>query len=319
MLALLWQFTYSRATSGGCPPWLSHTDSFTIDRTPWLSCEDLSRPDGDLLLVPNPATGLRPQSFSKTYEPYVVGTDDDYYLNVSLKMSDGRVLTGKAAVASASADILGAYLLNTSTTPFLTRELVARALPPLKGTGTFVGSRSASVDTTLTPMGEDANSYGFPALCEFILNGSSAAQQLRGATCMTALFNSSSTAEGLVGGHLPVVRFVFPIARVNTSNVARFWEMIAAAVPDSNGSREQPVWFKYQQLQCTNTTPGQAITSDCDLFGKPIYFDTFWWSGLGASRDEFGPVKPASAAGFYANLLAVQQYCKAIPIDHASL
>jgi hypothetical protein len=40
---------------------------------------------------------------------------------------------------------------------------------PLAGAGTFVGSRSASVDTVLGKYGEDADTYGFPQFCEYVL------------------------------------------------------------------------------------------------------------------------------------------------------
>ena len=60
----------------------------------------------------------------------------------------------------------------------------------------------------------------------------------------------SYAADGLVGGHLPVVRFVLPISPTspflpkNASFAARYWDMVAAAVPDMNGTREQSVWFR---------------------------------------------------------------------------
>ena len=58
------------------------------------------------------------------------------------------------------------------------------------------------------------------------------------------------------------------------------------------GSREQSVWFRFQQVVCngsssinresgaatanasTSTTTEQA----CRLHGIPLYFDTYWWS-----------------------------------------
>ena len=107
----------------------------------------------------------------------------------------------------------------------------------------------------------------------------------------------TEASEGLIGGPLPVARFVFPIV-----NGTRFVELIAAGVPDMRGSREQSVWFRYTVLECA----GKNMAPPCSVQGKPAYFDTYWWSGEQAGTR--GPQHAASASGFYANLLEVRRW-----------
>ena len=38
------------------------------------------------------------------------------------------------------------------------------------GVRTFVGSRAASVDTSFSDLGEDANQYGFPSVAGYVMN-----------------------------------------------------------------------------------------------------------------------------------------------------
>ena len=56
---------------------------------------------------------------------------------------------------------------------FLSWELVASAIPPIRSTGpvrAFVGSRGSSVDTTFNDAGEDAAGYGFPPPLSYVFN-----------------------------------------------------------------------------------------------------------------------------------------------------
>ena len=132
------------------------------------------------------------------------------------------------------------------------------ALPPLDGVGTFVGSRSASVDTVLGKFAEDLDNYGFPNVCQL-------AQQASGdfnhKLCGSQLFNATSSGEGLLGGHLPIMRFIFPLQQhIQSHNYSRhYWEVIAAAVPDMKGSREQSVWFRFTEVACAVTTDARPI------------------------------------------------------------
>ena len=253
------------------------------------------------MLVSNSST----QHFSKTYEPYVQGPDSDYYLggNITFPGKKNTTLTGKDAVVAATKapdtafDIMGATLLNKTLFSHLTRELVASAAPPIAGVGTFVGSRSSSVDTSFGNDGSDASDYGFPTLCYLqALNITG----LEHAQCPETQFNMSLASEGLIGGHLPVARFVFPLL-----NSTRYIEMIAAGVPDMFGSREQSVWFRFTVLECA----GGNMAPPCNLLGAPMYFDTYWWSNRpNGQTGETGPQHPASAAGFYANLLEIRRW-----------
>jgi len=119
-------------------------------------------------------------------------------------------------------------------------------------------------------------------------------------SCSASNFNMTEASEGLIGGPLPVARFVFPIV-----NGTRFVELIAAGVPDMRGSREQSVWFRYTVLECA----GKNMAPPCSVQGKPAYFDTYWWSGEQAGTR--GPQHAASASGFYANLLEVRRWWRA--------
>ena len=168
----------------------------------------------------------------------------------------------------------------------------------------MVGSRGSSVDTTINDQGEDASGYGFPPALASVFNLTNIAEG--GAPIISANkhLNYSMMAEGLVGEHLPVVVFYYPVATdspylPNSSTVHRYWTMVASGVPDMEGSREQGVWFRFQQVGCA----GADMAPPCDLLGKPLYFDTFWWSSSLHANTSSGPVAPASGSGFYGNLL----------------
>ena len=99
-----------------CPGDTTLVDTFVLeDGSDWTACEDLSRPDGSIALVP--ATGAV-EWFSKTHEQYgsaPKGSDDDYYLNMT-----------KAAATADKRDVLGSQLLNTTAvTTGLTCERAA--------------------------------------------------------------------------------------------------------------------------------------------------------------------------------------------------
>ena len=62
--------------------------------------------------------------------------------------------------------------------------------------------------------------------------------------------NSSLMAEGLVGDHLPVSVFYFPVVPGSpylppAARGRRHWTMVASPEPDMRGSREQTVWFRF--------------------------------------------------------------------------
>ena len=99
------------------------------------------------------------------YQPFTQGDDGDlpttqYYLNLT-----------KAKVMGSKSDALAVKLLSANYS-HLTYELVKSAVPPMRTTGvrTFVGSRAASVDTSFSDLGEDANRYGFPSISAHVMN-----------------------------------------------------------------------------------------------------------------------------------------------------
>ena len=92
------------------------------------------------------------------------GAEDEYYLGL-----------GKSVVMAAKSDVLAIKLLcnQSATEPCeVTWADVERAVPPMVTTGVraFVGSRSASVDTTFGDTGEDASGYGFPPVQSYVIN-----------------------------------------------------------------------------------------------------------------------------------------------------
>lgn len=220
------------------------------------------------------------------YQPFTQGDDGDlpttqYYLNLT-----------KAKVMGSKSDALAVKLLSANYS-HLTYELVKSAVPPMRTTGvrTFVGSRAASVDTSFSDLGEDANRYGFPSISAHVMNLTAIADgEPPLPTDVHKYINTTFAADGQVGGHLPVVRFSFPIAISS-----KHWDMIAAGAPDMKGSREQTVWFRFQQVDCA---------SSCSLIGPPQFYDTYWWSHAPDGKTGLtGPAQSAAAAGFYGNLL----------------
>jgi hypothetical protein len=153
--------------------------------------------------------------------------------------------------------------------------------------------------------GEDASGYGFPAPLAYVFNLTNIAEGGSSILDANRHLNYSMMADGLVGGALPVVVFYYPVLRDSPylpENVTghRYWTMVAAGTPDMQGSREQGVWFRFQQVECAHPEMGPP----CGLVGQPQYWDTFWWS---RSPDGYtnltGPLRPPSASGFYATLL----------------
>lgn len=220
-------------------------------------------------------------------------------------------------------DVLALALLNNFSQ--VTWERVAAAIPVIKNSGgarTFVGSRGSSVDTTFTDEGEDAAGYGFPPPLSYVFNLSNIAEGGGPIADGRKYLNSSGMAEGLVGGHLPIVVYYFPVSTESpylppTVRGQRYWTMVACGVPDMQGSREQGVWFRFQQIECRGAHDfvlGKDNGGECALMGRPQYYDTFWWSNSPSGGNSSkggggtGPAKPASAAGFYQALLATRAW-----------
>ena len=194
----------------------------------------------------------------------------------------------------------------------MTWERVASAVPPIRRAGVraFVGSRGSVADTTFNDAGEDAAGYGFPPALSYVFNLTNIAEGGSPIVNPAQYVNSSGMAEGLVGGHLPIVVFYYPIVSnspylPNGTSGSRYWKMIASGVPDMKGSREQSVWFRFQQIECAvGTKP------PCKMIGRPQYWDTYWWTRAPADErpGQSGPTHAASAAGFYSSLLENREW-----------
>ena len=81
-------------------------DSFAVNNTEWIACEDLQVPGGALVLIPATASGQQPLWITKGHEPYIQGPDEDYYLGL-----------GKKNVTTADTDMLGHALLTNCNSP----------------------------------------------------------------------------------------------------------------------------------------------------------------------------------------------------------
>ena len=122
--------------------------------------------------------------------------------------------------------------------------------------------------------------------------------------------NSSLMAEGLVGDHLPISVFYFPVVPGSpylppAARGRRHWTMVASPEPDMRGSREQTVWFRFVQLECAS-----AAAAACRMVGQPQYWDTYWWSRTPGANgtDGSGAVNQTTGGGFYGSLLANRRW-----------
>jgi hypothetical protein len=290
-----------KAAIPACPGRLTLVDTFELSGMSWAACEDLQKHGGALSLVSS--TG-RTEWFNKGYELFgsaPTGNDDNYYLNYT-----------KAEAVGSPHDVLALGLLSSD----VTWERVAGTVPPIRhaGTRTFVGSRGSVADTTFNDAGEDAAGYGFPPALSYVFNLTNIAQGGAPILDGAQYINSSLMAEGLVGDWLPIVVFYFPVVPTSpylpkNARGSRYWTMVASAAPDMHGSREQTVWFRFQQVECAAASGGKQPRSTplgCQLVGAPQYWDTYWWSRApgNSTTSTYGPTAAASASGFYASLLA---------------
>ena len=120
-----------------------------------------------------------------------------------------------------------------------------------------------------------------------------------------------SSTDGVGGVHLKMIANASHTGTCAlagpTRNANRYWTMVASGAPDMKGSREQTVWFRFQQIECaegTDYTNGKA----CKQVGQPQYWDTFWWTRFPGSGSGAAPPSPSSAdhptaSGFYQSLL----------------
>lgn len=229
---------------------MARVDTFNFMGKAWSACEDLQQPGGALALVSKGET----QWFTKSHELFGSAKDESYYLNLT-----------KAAVKSAKTDILAVTLLSANYT-YLTWELVANAIPPIRHSGgvrAFVGSRGSSVDTTFSDTGEDAAGYGFPQAASYVFNLTNLADGGTPIGDARKYVNYTAMAEGLVGGGddtSPAVVFYYPVLGnspylPNSTNGRRYWTMVAVGQADMHGSREQSVQMRFQQVSTRRLQP----------------------------------------------------------------
>jgi hypothetical protein len=196
-----------------CPSGLHEVESFAINGTAWVACEDLQKLNGPLVLLSGAG---KEEWFNKGYEPYGTNTTDDrYYFGLS-----------KDTIANATSDVLGHRLLCNGTRPCEpTWAAVERAVPPIRKSGrggggatscdgirTFVGSRSASIDFTFSDLAEDCGWNGSPSVGSYAQGMHNKAV---GASPQS--WNRSGVADGLLGDVLPAAVFYFPVLRPKLS------------------------------------------------------------------------------------------------------
>ena len=71
-------------------------------------------------------------------------------------------------------------------------------------------------------MGEDAHGYGFPSVSQYVVNLTAIHAGEPAIKDFKLHFNGSFVADGQVGGHLPVVRFSFPVTTRGRSHKHSF-------------------------------------------------------------------------------------------------
>ena len=240
-----------------------------MNSTTWAACEDLQQSQGAIVLVSS--TG-ESEWFHKTFEPYgTSATDSNYYLGL-----------GKDAVGNASTDILGAKLLQNQA---LSWADVEAAVPPIRVSGrggewgtncrgvrTFVGSRGAAYDGTIDDLGHVIPGHDW--------DGCSGGRQIDTIAIgqwnvvnsqPKQTYNINTTAEGIVGDFLPTAFFFLPQTANGTE--WRYWSNFIVPVADMQGSREQSVWQRFQQIECSGPQmkpPCKLVPNSVEYYGEHI-------------------------------------------------
>ena len=210
-------------------------------------CEDFSALNGSLLL-PGLEQPLRKRLYAQHAKPT--------FGNASL-----------AELNNADDDMLGKALLRLAAAERrdVSFDEVLAALPPIMsgwgakpnfgyaGQHTFTGSREASVDLVFDHKGDCGQWTGFP----------------RPLTVVAEPLDDGNIFEGLLGGELPILVWVFPVkgngsAAASPEQVAAGcrWEMTVAPIADVDHNHEQPAFFRFVRL------------CGAELSGTPLYFDT---------------------------------------------
>ena len=201
----------------------------------------------------------------------------------------GAIVMLVDAAKGAGAALLGWWIAGPEGVSW---QRVASAVPPIRQAGVraFVGSRGAVSDTTFTDAGEDAAGYGFPPPLGFVFNQTNQAEgglPLPPGPSGAAYLNASGMAAGLVGGHLPIVVYYFPVdpscpylppppppqAARGSGKAAgsgkRYWTMGASGEPDMHGSM--------QEAQASRRSYVEGVSSPSSIMvSHGLSYRAFW-------------------------------------------
>lgn len=332
------------AAAPACPSGMTQTDTFELGGASYAACEDLQQPSGAIALVPDKGAI---EWFTKGYEQYAdpSAVEAQYYfpklgLNLSQTMHDPADVLGQAILSKNFSHV--SWELVASAIPPI-KQAGVRTFVGSRGSSVDTTFNDAGEDAAhygfppavsfVFNLTNEAEGGSFIADPRHLPKGSK-----RGAG---NYLNTSGMAEGLVGGELPVAVFYYPVlppcangsiqaANSKTDGNAdkadgrpapgectphlppgatgsRYWTMVAAGTPDMKGSREQGVWFRYQQIECVGADMAHDMAPPCKLVGLPQYWDTYWWTRTpgGGNTEINGPVNASlpNACGFYGTLL----------------
>lgn len=184
----------------------------------WTLMAVVQTPQGDLAVFEN--VGNRAGSILYVGRSGVVVTLPESLAATSV--ADGTLFRGKTVeeIAQSRTDVLAESLLAGSGDP--NYNDVAAALPPLR-VPTFVGTRQ-SIEKPTWDYG------GFSD--EIYVDAGKVFPEIQAAR------NKHDVYEGLIGGWLPVMRFVFP------SGANRYWEESMFASETGTTLFIQPVWYR---------------------------------------------------------------------------
>ena len=171
----------------------------------------------------------------------------------------------------------------------------------------FVGSRGSSVDGTLDDHGKDCSWNGWPD----VKLGTNMHNEAVDQPWQT--LNTSAEADGIVGGAVPTAIFYLTMDD-NATSSNRYWTYMIVPKPDMQGSREQGVWIRFQQVECS----GAKKEPPCKLVDWPEYWDSYWYARFpGANRSNVnaqtitnGGINASTSSGFYSTLLEIRTWWK---------
>ena len=209
--------------------------------TPTAVFENLDDQAGSIAFATELGVAL---TMPKTLEPMKVPPDSLYH---------GRTIE---EIRDTKNDILGEEILADPADP--TFERIAECFPPLKYC-TFVGTRH-SIEKIEFNYGGKSRLY---------------TDSVKLIKDVQTLIDNKEVSEGLIGGFLPVVRWVFPTAE------NEWWEMAVFADEDPSRTWTQPGWYRFMRIE-----DGQV--KQCNHFFHHI---------------PFPPRQEPTAAEFYAALL----------------